>query len=235
VISPQLRTHGLDSPSFATLCALVAGRDTAPRHEVHLLHDAGRVLSVVDSVAGRVAAPADVVTDAVRTAQALREQHGADRAIVADAVALREMYAAVEATVTPRTNQPALLLAHQQAFRDCAGVVADPPLPPVTSWRALEQRLRDAGDGTFLIAAGTAPSWQIALWGCIRDGVITDVTDLPPAAVDLLPALYAVPALLGERIAVALVTSYDGLRAILGAADVARAILDNLSGPVEVR
>lgn len=234
MISASVRMHDFDSPSFTNLCALAARRDTARKHEVHLLHDAGRVLAVVDTIDGPVTPPFTTVSDAAGAARELRAARAADRAVVADAAALRATVAQAEATVTQAMTQPALILRMQQAFRDCAGVVADPPLPSLDGWRALEQRLRDAGDGVFVLAAGTAPDWPIALCGRLVAGDIVEVTDLSAPAVAVLPALYGIPALLGERLAVALVTSYDDLEATLGAADVGRAILERLSGPVEL-
>ena len=234
MISPTVRMHGFDSPSFATLCTLAARRDTTSRHEVHLLHEAGHVLAVVDSVEGHIAAPFTALTDAADAARALRAERQADRAIVADVASLRTTVAKSEATVTGKLTQPGLMLLMQQTFRDCSGVVADPPLPSLDGWRALEQRLRDAGDGAFVLAAGTAPHWPIALRGRLEAGAIVEVTDLPAPAVAVLPALYGLPALLGERLAVSLLTSYDDLAATFDAADVGRAILDRLGEPVEL-
>ena len=234
MISPTVRMHGFDSPSFANLCALAARRDTTSRHEVHLLHDAGQVLAVVDSVEGRLSPSFTTVADPADAARMLRAERQADRAIVADIAALRTTVARAEATVSGGLSQPGLMLLMQQAFRDCAGVVTEPPLPSLDGWRALEARLRAAGDGAFVLAAGTAPDWPIALRGRLESGDIVGVTDLPAAAVAVLPALYGMPALLGERLALALVTSYDDLSAAFGAADVGSAILDLLSESVEL-
>src|SRR4051812_1798433 len=193
--------HGFDSPSFATLCALAARRDTASRHEVHLLHDAGKVIAVVDTVDGPRTVPGEPMTDAGATARQLRREHGADRAIVADAAVVRSALAAAEQAVSPGLPQPALMLLMQQAFRDCAGVVADPPLASLDSWRGLERRLRDAGDGMFVLAAGQAPRWPVALCGRLEAGLVTEVTDLPAEAVAALPALAVLPGLLADRVA----------------------------------
>lgn len=217
MISPLLHTYDLDSPSFATLCALVARRDVAQSREIHVLHDDGEVLSAVDTVDGPIHPPAGPVDDTAALAVRLREEHGADRVIVADARAVREMLAAAEAQVTPTLPQPALMLMLQQAFRDCAGVVADPPLPSLNSWRALERRLRDAGDGLWLLAAQAADgSLPIALRGELRDGLVATVTDADGDDVQ------------AHGFVARLVVPLPTLEQIFTAADVPAAILEHL-------
>ena len=233
MIAAHVRMHDFASPSFARLCAMASRRDTARRREVHLLHDNGRVLSVVDTVSGRLDPPFAEVADAAGAARQLRELRQADRAIVADAAALRAMLDEVEARVTPQTSQPALMLLHQQAFRECPGVVCDPPMGELTSWTELAQLLRNVGDGAFVIAAGSSDEWSIALCGSLRDGLIVEVTDLPPAAVDALPDLARVARVLAQDVVLALVTELATLEEILASTDVARGLLDRLTTPAE--
>jgi hypothetical protein len=235
VISADVRMHDFRSPSFATLCALLVARNTAPTHEVHLLHDAGRVIAVVDTVEGPLPGPFADVVDPVASARTLREARGAARSIVAEAGALRAALAAVERGVTASWTQPSLLVALQQAFRDCAGVVADPPLPSLAGWRLLQERLAGAGDGAVVLAARDGDAWSIAIAGRLVGGVIVEATDLAPDAIASLPELDALAVALGERVAAALVTSVEDLRRIFSSPDVATEIAAALTGPVELR
>jgi hypothetical protein len=191
MIAGSVRMGGFDSPSFARLCAIAARRDLNRGRELHVLHDGGRVLSVVDTADGPVRNEWAPIGDAHATAKRLRAEHGVDRVVVADASTLRAAYAAVEATVDPTWSQPGVMLALQQAFRDCPGVVCDPPLGALDAWRAVEQTLIEAGDGGFVIAASDAEDWPIALTGRLRGGLIVEVTDLAPDDVRRLPALPA--------------------------------------------
>jgi ribosomal protein L30/L7E len=234
MISGQVAMHGFDSPSFAALCALAATRDVAPRHEIHLLCDGGEVLTAVDTSTGRLPGPWERVIDPLATAQALRCERGVDRVIVADQSAVAGMMRSVEAEVTKDVTQPGLFIQLQQAFRRTPGIVADPPMPSLDSWRALSDRLASAGDGMWVLAAREGDNWPIALCGRLRGGVIVEVTDLPPAARDRLPKLDSAAPELAEPIVLALVTELDVLRQALHADDVAAGLLACLSTPTEL-
>ena len=236
MISAQVAMHGFESPSFATLCSIVATRDTAARREIHVLHSAGQVVAAVDTAAGRLAGPWPAVTDPSDLARGLRQRHQVDRVVVADEASVAAMMRDVEDTVTPALPQPDLLLAFQQAFRTSPGIVADPPLEPLSAWAGLRDAMIAAADGALVLAAAddTSDGWPIALLARLRDGVIAEVTDLPPAAVVRLPDLAAVAEAIGERIALALVTDVTRLTQMLHAPDAAAAIVTALTGPTEL-
>jgi hypothetical protein len=234
MISGQVAMHGFDSPSFATLCALAATRDVAARREVHLLCDGAEVVAAVDTSTGRLPGPWPPVTDAAATAKKLRAELGVDRVIIAEQSAVAAMMRSVEAEVSAELTQPELFIRLQQAFRDAPGVVVYPPLPLLASWRALSARLGAAGDGSWILAACDGDQWSIALCGRLRDGVIVEVTDLPQAARDALPALSDVELALGEPIVLALVTDLETLRRALHAEDVAAGLLACLSTRTEL-
>lgn len=226
MISPWIRMHGFASPSFPRLAELASGRDMGGDHEVHVLHDAGTVLAAVDTRSGRV--PFEPGEEPLSLARRLRQERVALRVVVADRGPLRDAIAAAESKVRPDTPQPVLMMLMQQAFRDCPGVVCEPPLADLAGWHRLKEHLHAVGHGLVVIAAAEDGTWPIALLGRLEDGLVVELTDLPQEAVDLLPDLEAVGASLGSRVALALVTTHEGLREVLLAPDVAGALLDAL-------
>jgi hypothetical protein len=231
MIAATVRMHGFDSPSWARLCAIASHRDRGRERELHVLHDSGRVLAAVDTAEGPVRRDWANVVGPADTARRLREEYGVDRVVVADALAVRAMLAGIEEQVTPAWSQPDVLVAMQQGFRDCAGVVCDPPMPRLDAWRELAAQLSKAGDGAFVLAASTVDGWPIALTGLLAGGLVVEVTDLPADAVAFLPDLDAVAVALGAVIVAAVVVPLADLEAALTSRDVAAALLGHLVTP----
>lgn len=221
MIAGGVRMHGFETQSFARLGALAVRRQAERSHELHVLHEAGRVLSVVDTARGRLRGVWEDVTDPIATARRLREEHGVDRVVVADAEALREMLASVEADVTQAWSQPDVFLALQHGFRDCAGVVCDPPSPSLQGWDEIRRSLAVAGDGRFVLAASDVPDWPIALGGIVEGGLIVEVADLSRDEVAMLPEL-------SPGVVVAIVVTMEQLAAALSSADAGSALMRHL-------
>jgi hypothetical protein len=192
----------LDEGGFALLEELVSRRDLGGGPELHVLHESGRVVSVLHTGHGTLPGPHSDVAPA--DAARLREAHDVDRVVLLDA----DLFDAAEdpALVALDVPQPTLFATQVERFWSSPAVVTE-PAPVRTSWVQLAQALRALPDGSVLLVVDDT----IRLRGRLEAGLLTSVTTLRDRPDDVV---------------LELVLTTAELTALLAAPDVAAALLE---------
>jgi hypothetical protein len=169
VIAPGIRMEDLDEGGFALLEELVSRRDLGGGPELHVLHESGRVVSMLHTVHGPLPGPHQDVAPA--DAPHLRAAHGVDRVVLLDA----DAFDAVEdpGLVALDVPQPTLFATQVERFWSSPAVIADPE-PVRTSWPSLARALEELGAGWVLLVVDDA----IRLQGRLEAGLLTSVSTL---------------------------------------------------------
>jgi len=205
VIAPGIRMEDLDDGGFALLEEHVSRRDLGGGPELHVLHESGRVVSVLHTADGPLPGPHADVTAA--DAPRLRAEHGVDRVVLLDA----DAFDATEdvALVGLDVPQPTLFATQVERFWSSPAVITD-PAPVLARWPELAEALKRVGDGSVLLVVDDA----IRLHGRLEGGLLTSVTTLRKRPDDVVLELCFTTA---------------ELESLLAAPDVAGALLEVLA------
>jgi hypothetical protein len=184
MIDPRIAMHDLDEGGWPVLTRFAAQRDRTPPDELHVLHEAGSVLSAVLSSRGPLAELPALGSDLRADARRLRDEYGVHRVVLVDADGLAPVLAVERTHGTKDTTQPELLSALQAAFWSNPGVVTDPPPPAPGRWPDVFALLAARGDGSI-----TLTTESIRLVGRTRGGRLVEVTTLHERPDDVVLAL----------------------------------------------
>lgn len=233
MIAPDVRVVDVEPDGFGVLCALSATYDRPTRGELHVLHDAGRVLRVVHTLTGPLQDHREPLGDDLPArARSLREAAGVDRVVLVDRRGLVAEADGFAAAGPGGVDQPAALRRSNEVFWSSPAVVTD-PAPPATapSWERLEQHLRDLGDDYRALLAGyDGDRCSFTLVAHVVEGRIRHLTSLngvlgderPPAS-DVSPLLAAAETL--GPVPLVLIARNEVLRSIAAAPDLPAALV----------
>jgi hypothetical protein len=183
LIDPGIAIHDLDGSGYEALVGVLQARDRNRPAELHVLHESGRVVSVVHTTEGPVPGPHPDVADAAALAAELRRRHGVERVVVADADRLAASVAEAEQKGALDRSQVTLFDRMSGAFWTSPGVVADPP-PTASLWAQVEQAFGRLPDGPFAVVAGDVLRMSVR----VRDGLVVELTRAP-ARLDATPVV----------------------------------------------
>ena len=232
MIAPDIRVVDVEPDGFGVVCALASTYDRPTRGELHVLHDAGRVLRVVHTLTGPTSEHREPLGDDLpaRAAQ-LRERAGVDRVVLVERSGFLALAGDLAAVGPATLDQPTVFRRSNAVFWSSPAVVTD-PAPPDTgpSWERLEAHLRSLGaDYWGLLAGYDGDRCAFTLVGRFVSGRLVHLTSLTPLLGEKRPAAADAASLVtaAERLGpvpLALVAPLDVLRGISSAADLPAAL-----------
>lgn len=173
MIAPEVAIVDLEPDGFATLCALMAGRERARRPVLQILHEDGRVLRVVHSTRGALEEHHEPFTEPERRAEELLEQTGVGRVVLLDRRGLGALAREIDGFATPGRTQAELLWAANERFwaNPC---VATAPAAPRIPWAGMGDRLTAWGPQAWgVLAAWRGEELAFTLIARIEHGRVT--------------------------------------------------------------
>lgn len=155
MIAPGLRVVDVEPEGFGVLNQLISRHDRPASAELHVLHDRGRVLRVVHTLAGPTTEHREPLgADLARAAAELRRRTGVDRVVLVDRDELSALSPALSACGQPEVDQPTAFRRSHEVFWASDAVVTDPAPPSSAPWLELEHHLRGLGDDYWGLLAG---------------------------------------------------------------------------------
>ena len=179
MIDPSVAVEDVDPEAFAHVNAVLSRRDRSTQSSVTVVHEG------VGSLA---------------EAEAVRERHGVDQAVLLDRRGLDDLSEQLVALARSTRDQGELLAGCRQAYLDHWAVTVVPAPSSSDAWSPVRRLLESVPDGEWIeVAAG---EWTLAAQ--LRDGSIVRITSRPPE---------------GARRAVRVEGSVEDLDAVLSAAN----------------
>lgn len=209
MIDPAVPIVHLDADGVRRLMSLVVRRQVSESTQLTVLHEAGRVISVVHSRDGHLLGHRGLITDPVAAAGALRRSAGVDRVVMLDRARLDDLAAAVVEAARRLPSQGDLLLEAHDLYWHHPAVVTD-PAPPASSWAPVRDLLRALPDGWLHLSLGDDPRLDAHV--LVRSGWVAAITGRDPGAGAVLRV----------------VLGWDDVEAITAAADPVAALADAL-------
>lgn len=174
MIDPGVAIHDLDGSGYEALVGVLHARDRDRPPELHILHESGRVLSVVHTVDGPIPGPHPEVTDPDALPADLRRHYGVERVVVADADRLAASVVEAERRGALDRSQVTLFDRMSDAFWTSPGVATD-PAPTPSLWPEVERAFARLPDGPFAIVADDVLRMMVRM----RDGLVVELTRAP--------------------------------------------------------
>jgi len=177
VIAPDVVITDLEPGGFYLICQIAEQRQRRAGRVVSVLHDAGEVVTVVDSRDGVLDAHREPFTDAQERAATLLDETGAGRVVLYDRTQLDDLagrLADIPVTVLP---QQRVFWDNADAFWSSPAIVTAPPLRP-DPWRVAPAILRRAEGGWALLALYDGERCAATLLAKVSGGMVCAVTSL---------------------------------------------------------
>jgi hypothetical protein len=177
VIAPDVVITDLEPDGFYLICQIAEQRQRRAERVVSVLHDAGEVVTVVDSHGGVLDAHREPFTDAQDRGAALLAETGADRVVLYDRAQLDELasrLADIPVTVLP---QQRVFWDNADAFWSSPAIATAPPHHP-DPWRVAPALLRRAEGGWALLALYDGERCAATLLAQVSGGMVCAVTSL---------------------------------------------------------
>lgn len=175
MIDPDIRIVDLDTEGFAHLSEVLSRRAIGQKPEIHVLHDAGKVLNVVHTSSGVIAEHRGDFTDAHMRAEQILKDSDAGRVVMIDKSMILDLPAQQVELAKQSYGQGELLWKSSEAFWTSPGV-ATAPAPPIPSWLKLQERIQSFGDDFWAVVVAS----DICLVGHFEGGYLTLLTSGNP-------------------------------------------------------
>lgn len=234
MISPDVRIVDLEPEGFGHVNQVLSRRAAKQGPEIHLLHDAGKVLNVVHTAEGVIADYRGNFTSPQSRAEEIRSMSGVARVILIDQSLISGLPSRLVGIASSVHSQGELLWEGAAAFWSDPGI-ATAPAPPIPPWPKVHDRIKSFGDDFWvLLAAWEGERPAVDLLGHFQDGYLTLITslgNLPPRA-EAVTALERAESL--GPLPLALLCDLESLDRILSAPEPIEE-LRNLTGVISAR
>lgn len=182
MIAPDIEIVDVEPDGFGVVCSIASTYDRPTAGELHVLHDGGRVLRVVHTVAGPTAQHREPLgADLAADAASLRLRTGVDRVVLVDRARLVAEAEAFAAVGPASVDQGTVMRRSNDVFWSSPAVVTDPAPPSsAASWDRLADHVRSLGpDFRALVAGYDGDACAFTLLARVVDGLVVHLTSLP--------------------------------------------------------